>query len=244
MPQLIGLPYSPWSEKARWALESRGVKYESRRYEPIIGEPGLRLKLNKWTGKVTVPVLIDDAGKAYGDSADIARWADTQGEGPVLFPKGHENDVVRFVELSERALAAGRALALERMLEDDAALLEMVPRGMRKFPAIGRRVGKLGITRTLKKYGSRGDLDARRDAFRAELNELRRAREGAGNRNTLLDAFSFADIAASQALTFVDPPKSGLKIGDASRRSFRDETLAAEFADLLAWRDELYRAHR
>ena len=63
MPELLGLPYSPWSEKARWALDARRVPYREVTYAPLLGEPALRLKLKRWRGNVTVPVLTDDEGR-------------------------------------------------------------------------------------------------------------------------------------------------------------------------------------
>ena len=60
MNELLGLPYSPWSEKARWALDVRHVPYRYRVFQPLIGEPALRFKTRRWTGTVTVPVMTDD----------------------------------------------------------------------------------------------------------------------------------------------------------------------------------------
>ena len=124
MTELLGIPFSPWSEKARWALDARRVPYAYRVYQPIAGEPALRVKLRRLRGRVTVPVLTTDAGDVLTDSVDIARWADGRGEGPTLFPPEHADTIARFVALSERALDAARALTLTRMLEDDDALAE------------------------------------------------------------------------------------------------------------------------
>src|SRR5215468_11323456 len=118
MTELLGLSYSPWTEKARWALDARRVPYTFRHYQPLLGEPALRLKTRRLAGRVTVPVLTTSDGRVLADSADIARWAGERGEGPLLFPAEHEATVARFVSLSERALAAGRALSLARMLAD------------------------------------------------------------------------------------------------------------------------------
>jgi glutathione S-transferase len=247
MPELLGLPFSPWSEKARWALDSRHVAYTSRTYAPLVGEPLLRLKLGKWSGTVTVPVLTDDQGTAIGDSAEIARWADKRGQGPVLFPPELEARVVHFVELSERGLAAGRTLSLPRMLESDEALREMVPKPLRKpLGPLASRMGAFGVRRTLRKYGGSALDQAKREAaFVAVLDELREALATAtGSPKTLLGQFTFADIAMAQVLAFVEPPAFGLRIGRASRASFTDAALRERYADLIAWRDALYDAHR
>ena len=38
MVDLYSLVYSPWSEKARWALDHHRIAYRRVRYEPVIGE--------------------------------------------------------------------------------------------------------------------------------------------------------------------------------------------------------------
>ena len=57
-PTLIHIPYSPWSLRARWALDDAGVEYRTKSYQIMLGALGLRLRLGKFRGKVTVPVLI------------------------------------------------------------------------------------------------------------------------------------------------------------------------------------------
>jgi glutathione S-transferase len=249
MPELLGLSYSPWTEKARWALDVRGVSYDYRQYQPLIGELALRRKLGRWSGPVSVPVLTDDRGVAHSDSEVIARWADERGTGPKLFPTEHDARIRELVALSERALDAGRSLSLIRMLEDDEALTEMIPKALRgPLGPLGPRIGGQGVRRTLRKYGghlaTRAEHESRVAALLEEIRAvLDRAPAGAGPK-TLLGSLTFADIAVSQALGFVAPAAFGIRIGRASRRAFTDPALAARFPDLLAWRDALYDAHR
>lgn len=246
MPELLGLPYSPWSEKARWALEARGIAYEKRMYQPLLGELGLRRKLGKWSGVVSVPVLTDDEGRVIPDSADIAKWADGRGDGPMMFPAGEEAAIERFIALSDRGMAAGRALSLLKLLDDNEGVLEMVPRKLRGVPGT-RALSRAGITRTLRKYEGLRDRDAARAALAEVLEEVRaalaKAPAGSGAR-TLLGRFTFADVAIAQVLAFVEPPAFGLKLGNATRRSFSDDALREQFVDLVAWRDALYQAYR
>lgn len=246
--QLIGLSYSPWTEKAKWALEVRGVPFSYRQYQPVVGELALRKKLGRWRGVVSVPVLVADDGRAIADSCAIARYADRLGDAPSLFPAEHAHAIDALVALSERALSAGRVLALIRVLGDRDALIELAPRPLRRLRALAAGLGRFGVKRTLAKYGGSVTAQAQHTAALAEaLDEVRAAlahAPGTGEGGPLLGPFTFADIAVAQAAAFVTPPRTGLRLGEASRRSFTDPALAARYADVLTWRDALYARHR
>ena len=246
MRELLHLPYSPWSEKARWALDVRKVPYEPRLYQPLLGEPGLRRMLKRFRGPVSVPVLID-GDQVLADSFEIARFADRHGAGPQLFPRGKEAEIARYNELSERGLSAGRALALARMLEDPEALREQVPTNMlRVLGPIATVVATLGVKRTLRKYQAhRSDMDGHERLLCEVLDTLRQDLANSKNEpRTLLSALTFADIAMAQVLAFVRPPRLGLRVRAGSRRAFTHAALAERYADLLTWRDALYDRYR
>jgi glutathione S-transferase len=236
-PVLWQIPYSPWSERARWALEAASIDHERKSYQPILGELSLRRLRND--GKpASVPVLVvDDA--VIADSADIARWAASDGP---LRPDGDDR---AFDELFERGLAAGRVLGLRRVLADRDALLEMVPPWLRMIPPLAAAISAMGVRRTLAKYRS-ADPDEARRTLRSALEILRERLAAApdGEPRTLCGRFTTADIAMSQVLAFVRPPDKGLRVGPANRRCFHDPELAAEYPDLLAWRDALYARYR
>lgn len=247
MVELLALPYSPWSEKAQWALDVRGVPYRYRVYAPLVGEPSLRVKLRRLRGPVTVPVLTDDA-VVIGDSTEIARWADGHGSGPTLFPREHEEALQRFVSLSEQALCAGRGLSLRRVRASEDALRELVPRALRRpLGGLGIRIARGGVERSLRKYGAATiDAESHERSLVGVLDDLRvRLAHAVGDEpKTLLGAFSFADIAMTQALAYVEPPAFGLRLGDASRRAFTSPALGERYADLVAWRDAIYERYR
>ena len=63
--------------------------------------------------------------------------------------------------------------------------------------------------------------------------------------SSLLGAFSYADIAMATLLQGVSPVAGEyLPLGPATRAAWTRANLAADYADLLRWRDELYRTHR
>jgi glutathione S-transferase len=246
-PQLWSLPYSPWSEKAKWALEESGVRYQKQRYEPLLGEPAMRLRTGKWRGPVSVPVLRTDEGWLT-DSFDIARWASAQAPGSTLMPAAELERVREYNELSERGLAAGRVRSLARLLDSRAGLRDMMPPKMRGvLGPLAPRIAAFGIRRTLRKYAGTVSGDAERelvlvlDRLRADLKDSGASTMGVPH---LLSRFSYADVAMAQVLAFVDPPATHLRLTEATRASFRDPELAPRYADLLRWRDDLYRELR
>lgn len=244
---LLGLPYSPWSEKARWACDAAGLDYRFEHYQPLLGEPGLRLRSRRLRGRVSVPVLFPaGGGPAIADSAEIARYADAHGARPGrLFPAAGEATIRHLIELSEAALAAGRTLALLRQLQDPVALGELLPRGLRGLMGpLGTPVAAFGVRRTLRKYDATPPDVAGR-ALDAALDGLRAALGGTALRPTVLPEPSFADIAGAACLGFIAPPDSPhVRIGHRSRAAFSDPARAERAADLLAWRDALYAHHR
>lgn len=246
-PTLVHLPYSPWSERARWALDARAVAHRRRTYQPLFGEPELRLRLRRLRGPVTVPLLITGDG-VLGDSYDIARWADWQGTGASLFPAGQEDQVRRWHEWSERALCAGRAISLSRIVGSEASLRELVPRPLRRLGGGAVALARFGVARAQRKYGTTARPEqAWREEIAAALEELAQAlgADPAAGPTTLLGAFSFADITAAQALISLVPPEDRyLRMGQETRRAFGDPALLARFPQLAAWRDALYARHR
>jgi glutathione S-transferase len=156
--------------------------------------------------------------------------------------------VERYNELSERGLRAGRALALARVLEDPDALLELVPRGLRKV--LGARavdISRAAVKRTLHKYGSDRVTAAGHERALCEVLDALRtglARSSSATEpRTLFGELSYADLAMAQVLGFVDPPSS-LRIARNNRHAFTDTRVAALYPDLIAWRNALYSAYR
>lgn len=251
MTELLHLPFSPWSEKARWALDARGIDYRRRVYQPLFGELELRRRLGRWRGKVTVPLLLH-GDEVLGESYQIARWADARGAGSQLFPAGEEHRIAAWDALSERGMNAGRVCALQRMLRDEQALGEMVPPPLRGLPAaMTRPLAYFGVKRTLRKYaGNDSDVVAARTELVQTLEQLRADLAAspsvprAGEPKTLLRELSYGDVVMAQVVFCIAPPKEKFRIGNASRRAFEEPELAERFADLLAWRDGLYRVHR
>ena len=239
-PVLYCLPYSPWSMKADFALRHHAVDVERKVYAPLLSAPELRLRLHKLGGKVTVPVLFTDEGPIT-DSFEIALYGERVGKGTPLLPEAKRTAIADWNACSERLLAASRACAMVRASIDLDAAYESLPKAVTAVPVIGPAFARAGLVWFKRKYSIvESEQEANVEAMRGELLRLRSAL-GDG-RAYLLGEFSHADVVMAFALQGLQPlPESPL--GPAMRRAATDETLSAEFGDLLRWRDGLQRSH-
>ncbi len=234
-PHLIALSYSPWSIRAKWALDHYGIDYDYTQYTPMLGEPWLRMKTGRWRGTATVPALI--AGSlVLMDSFAIAQWADEQGGNTPLIGD-RSAQIAPWNDRAEAMLAAGRVLVTAAVERDPQAILESIPVPLRKLPGC-IAIGRMGARYILRKYAIEGSADLRIAEMRRHAVALREALAANG---TVLGSFSYADIAMATSLQMLRPPEGKqFSLGPASRRAWSLPELAAEFEDLLAWRDEIY----
>lgn len=237
---LYGLGQSPWTERARWALDHHGIPYEYREHVPMLGEVFLRMKTR--TTKPSVPLLLDGSDVVMGSSV-IGRHADRRGQGQSLFPAEHEVELERWVELAEGMANVGRAWLMTRIVESPEAQMEalppFVPSFLRKAMAPTAAMG----TRFLaSKWNVASDVDVQvTSTLRPALEAIRAA--VAKGPYLLQTGFSFADVAVAAALHVVRP-REDATCGPATREAWTNEALVDDFADLLEWRDAIYAKHR
>jgi glutathione S-transferase len=247
MMTLEGFCFSPWTEKARWALDHHGVPYRYQEHLLLFGMPFLARKLRMPTGEVTVPALIRPGQDGIVDSWKIALHAESVGRGAPLFPERWREEIRRFNELSEDALDCGRALTMARVQRDREALKEAMPpfipgalRGpltLLAGPGMAYLDRHFGITRL--------PTAERQERIRGILLQLRSALKAADGDHLCGGAFTYADIAMAAALQPVQPVADEfIRIGPATRRAWTTPELAAEFPELLAWRDRIFQGHR
>lgn len=231
---LVGEAFSPWTLKARWALDHCGVGYRYREYTPGISEPWLRWRLGQWRRPVSVPVLLTRERAIQGSWKIAEHAARCAGDARL----GEFADIQAWDDISERGLAAARTRVVRAVLADGRALDESVPflpaRGRFLLRPVARRVAR----RLDRKYAHLAFRDAHRDA----LLELRQglARSGTGY---MLQRFGYADITLSVLLEAVVPTSGPEALGPAQRACWHDAALAREFRDLLDWRAGLHRMH-
>jgi glutathione S-transferase len=238
---LYGMAYSPYSEKARWALDHHHVAYEWHEHVPMIGERKLRKVAGANGGKVSVPLAVD-GGSVLRDSLSIAKHAERVGKGARLF--ANEAAVGTWAGRSDEALDAARVLLLQRILDDREALRESLPSWVPgPLRGLSTPIAARGTRHLVRKYETAGVDPA---AAMAKLREVLGAmRKVLGSRSTILDGFSYADIAMAVVLQMISPVATEyIVLGPARRRAWTEPALASEYADLVAWRDALYAKRR
>jgi glutathione S-transferase len=241
--KLVVLRYSPWSERARWALDHHAVPYELVQHEPFLGEPRLRRLVGNRTKRPTVPVLITEEA-VLTDSWDIARYADGLGAHAKLFPADRAAEIRELASVADEAMASGRMLVVHSLLASNAALDEALPAFIPTFlRPLFRPFARYGTAWFGRKYGvNLADTETPRGVLRAALETFR---QRLGGRAYVLGSFSYADIVLCSLLQGIRPPETEhVRLRPATRAAWTQHDLAREFEDLLTWRDALYRTQR
>jgi glutathione S-transferase len=243
MLELTAIAFSPWSEKARWALDHHRCDYRELAYEPIVGEYVLRWQMRLPFGRLTVPVL-RDGDRWLTDSFDIARHAESIGGGAPLFPGDRLETIADWNRRSEAALAAGRAILMRSWANTRelaiAALPDRIPEALKPlFLPIGRQ----RLRSFMARYSIEGDRSPE-DVLTTELDALERAL--AGRRYLLDDTFTYADVAMALTLQQVQPvdPRYIVRMAGLGPAGMNVPELESRYAGLIAWRDDLYARHR
>ncbi|HEX2567976.1 MAG TPA: glutathione S-transferase N-terminal domain-containing protein [Polyangia bacterium] len=242
-PLFVSVSFSPWSERARFALDHHGIDYRKEEYLPFLGEPLLRLRTRVFRGQLTLPVLFHD-GLILRDSVAIARYADQIGDGAPLFPVNAGPQLQEYVDLATEVMEAGRVLGQVRMRRNPEVLRELVP------PAVPGplRPALMPLLRVTTAYIGRKyrlqerDPSEARETIHRHLARFQRELRGRG---TLLSGFTFADMTVAVAVGVLRPvDHPAVRIGGALRAAFGMPDLAEEFGDLIEWRDRIYAERR
>jgi len=229
---LVGESFSPWTKKARWALEYCDIDYDYQEYTPTLSEPGLRWKLKQWTGSVSVPALFID-GQVLRDSWEIAQYANNvAGDGRL----GDMQEIAPWNDLSEAALAEGRTRVVRCILGSDTALEESIPAFVpKRIRSKLIFVARDAVQRLDRKY-------AHLEQTGAMHLSLTRTREclAQSKNDYLMNEFSYADIVMAVVLEVVMPIAEVRPVlGPATQRCWKNADFTTEFEDLLNWRNRL-----
>ena len=261
-PELVGIRYSPYTEKALWALDYHRQPYRYREHLVLLGDAILELRIRRAGGVLpadglTVPVLFHPEGVLF-DSFEILRKVDEEGAARGaevaarrLIPEGALPEMKHFNLLADTIMNAGRALYMERLGASREGQLASFPQWIPARPSWIR-----GACLPLVRAG----IESINDQFRitrktsAEYSNhllqclvgLRSHREHATSKDFLWgDRFTAADLVVASALAVIKPPaflESRTKPELFSLWTHPE--LSREFDDLLQWRDQIYSRHR
>jgi glutathione S-transferase len=243
-PILWHISISHYSEKARWALDYKGIEAERR--TPV---PGMHIPYVLWLTRgrgYTLPVLELD-GRRYADSTAIIEALEKRFPGPPLYPSDSA-DLGRALELEdffdEEVAPYARRAAFHEMRKDDRweDVVEQLtpPNPLRRFRRVG---GLIASAFTATRYGA-GD-DRRAEAARQKLLEGfdRLERELDGRQYLVGDRFTVADLTAATLLyPVVLPPEGPLRLEPPEGWNRFRETVRDRRG--FKWVEEMFARHR
>lgn len=243
---LLTIGVSHYCEKARWALDRSGMKYEERTYPPILHY----LATVRYRTKRTLPALLTPHGKIL-DSTDILHFVDRMADPETrLFPDNGERTEVEELEsyFDERLGPATRRWAYSWVTKDPELMYELVKVGISPAEAkLLRAMLPVIITGLTRGLGLGPAAIEKTQVRIAEVFEKASARIR-GKRYFVGDRLTAADLTfAALGAPAVGAPEYGLsgapdlaRLPDEMRRTI--EALRATPAGEHALR--IYRDHR
>jgi glutathione S-transferase len=247
-PTLWQIDISHYSEKARWALEYKGVDHVRRSPLPGTHIP-IALVLTRGA-QPTVPILQLE-GRAIGDSTEIIAALESNFPDPPLYPIDAE-ERARAVELEEwfdeNLGPHTRLLPFYELIQEPELFAEVasesVPGPLGKAKPV---VGAYARAYTSIRWGANSDSDAERarEGIVAAFDKLEGELEKGEGEFLVGEGLSVADItAASLFYPVVVPPEGPLNPDLPRPPAF--ERFRESLSDRRGykWVEETFRKHR
>jgi glutathione S-transferase len=255
--ELVGLGYSPWTEKARWSLRHHGIPFRYREHQILLGDALLELRLRRAglvDREVTVPVLFAGENARLG-SFEILEWAEQNSRtGRRLIPEGRRPEVLHFNLLADTIAEAGRALYMDRLRNSPRLQAAALPSYLPTKPAFIRRALLPLVTAALDSIDDQFQVSRKSPGdYTHQLLQclvgLRKHREQESEGDFLLGSgFSAADLLVASSLSVVRPrpPRPGVasSLPPELVEAWTHPAFSREFEDLLSWRDRIYEKYR
>jgi glutathione S-transferase len=247
-PVLWQIEISHYSEKARWALEYKGIDHVRRTPLPGTHIP-IALALTRGA-QPTFPVMQID-GRTIGDSTAIIAELEARHPEPPLYPADAE-ERARALELEdyfdEQLGPHARLLPFYELIQEPDVFAEVaadaVPGPLGKVKPV---VGAYARAYTSLRWGANSSADAERAraGILAAMDRLDAELERGGGEFLVGDRLSVADItAASLFYPLVVPPEGPLSTGlprPPALDRFR-ESISARPG--YRWVEDTFRRHR
>ena len=230
---------SHYNEKARWALDYKGVPHRRRAPMPGVLHPLVALAK---TRRPTLPVLELD-GQAIADSTRIIGALERRFPEPPLYPAdpGERRRALELEDFFDEEVAphARRLVFYELSLDPD--LSSRALRQLRSVPLSGRAAA-LVVRGTARRYGGSGEvMDEARERIQAGCERL--VDEIGASGYLVGDAFSVADLTAAAILyPLAQPDEYQYTVPDFP--ASLDDFVATLPPDALDWVRGMWREHR
>jgi glutathione S-transferase len=247
-PTLWQIDISHYAEKARWALEHKGIDHVRRSTMPGIHIP-VALVLTRG-GQPTLPVLQLD-GRTIGDSTEIIAALEAAYPEPPLYPLDAE-ERARALELEEwfdeNLGPHSRLLPFYELIQEPEVFAEVAAQAVP--PPLGKAkpvVGAYARAYTSIRWNANSGQDAARarEAIIAAFDKLEAELEKGNGEFLVGDSLSVADItAASLFYPIVGPPEGPLDPDlptPSALERFR-ESLSQRRG--FKWVEDTFRRHR
>ncbi len=241
---LYQFPYSTFNEKARWALDYKGLAH--KRVSVLPGPHAGFIK--KLSGQTATPVLkIGD--RVIAGSANILDVLEQFQPFPALSPTDNglcQNALAVQRQFDEDLGVRTRRAVLSSLMEDPAYMASMFASGRNWFTRVSYRYVLpmvLGVVR--KGNGIKGP-DAIEDGHAAVMEALDLVHERSQATGYLCgDAFSLADLTACAHLApVVNPPDCDMTRPEPMPKKFRDQLTEWSAHPGTNYVLSIYRQHR
>jgi len=238
---LYQFPISHFCEKARWALDYKGLDYTTKSLLP-----GPHIKVTQKLGvKSSVPILVHDGRSIQGSEA-IITYLDEQFPENKLTPVSSE-DAQAALEW-ERYLDKEIGVHLRRyvyhtLLDHPKLVIGFFATGGPFWAKPFLKFGYPKLSRIMRKLMDINKVTAA-DSKQHVLIALERLNDALDDKDYLVgDRFTRADLTAAALLApLFMPPKYGLDWPEAMPEPLQSEVEALE--PQLQWAREVYRKHR
>ena len=243
LPALWHLKVSNYNEKARWALDYKGLPHVRRAVEA-----GRHPKVaKKLSGGTTLPVLELD-GKAIGDSTEIIAELERVRPRPALYPADpalRQRALELEDHFDEELGPYSRRLAMHHAFKDKRLAFDMFVPDM---PAIRRRVAEAAFPRVRKQIDAQFsiDEDSVAHAFAKVRDAGKLLRAEVGKTGYLCgDEFSVADLTLASLLApNVCPNQFPYPQPQRDHPLFEPVRAVLRETGLDEWTREMYFRHR
>ncbi|MGB8638114.1 MAG: glutathione S-transferase family protein [Pseudolabrys sp.] len=242
-PVLWHIPFSHYSEKARWALDYKGIAHRRR----VLGSNYL-IRVWRVTGQGKLPVLWLD-GRAIADSTRIIAALEEHYPEPPLYPReaaARQRALALEDDLDETLGPALRAAVVTPLFRHDPdTALRMLTTGMgsKAYPGLRPLLRVFPWFYRFRHKISERNLERDRAVVAAALDRIEHTRQG---RAYLVgEAFTVADLTAASLLgPLLQPPEIQYPLQLQLPLYLEDYRTKLLQYPAVQWAAGIYRLHR